>query len=113
VSGSETFDVIVIGFGYAGAVASIEAHDAGATVLLIEKQAGPGGISVCSAGGLRIARGAEHAYAYLAATNAGTAPEPVLRRLAEGMTGLADYVKRLAAPSGATVSVPNASEANQ
>ena len=102
---SEIFDVIVIGFGYAGAVAAIEAHDAGAAVLLLEKQPDPGGISVCSAGGLRIANSAERAYAYLAATNAGTAPEPVLRRLAEGMTGLADHVKRLAAPSGATVSV--------
>jgi succinate dehydrogenase/fumarate reductase flavoprotein subunit len=105
VSGSETFDVIVIGFGYAGAIAAIEAHDAGASVLLLEKEPDPGGISVCSAGGLRIARSAEDAYAYLAATNAGTAPEPVLRRLAEGMTGLADYVRRLGAASGAVVSV--------
>jgi succinate dehydrogenase/fumarate reductase flavoprotein subunit len=105
VSGDNTYDVIVIGFGYAGAVAAIEAHDAGASVLLIEKQPDPGGISVCSAGGLRIANNAESAFAYLAATNAGTTPEAVLRRLAEDMTSLADYVKRLAAPSGATVSV--------
>jgi succinate dehydrogenase/fumarate reductase flavoprotein subunit len=102
---SEVFDVIVIGFGYAGAIAAIEAHDAGASVLMLEKQPDPGGISVCSAGGLRIAKSAEAAYAYLAATNAGTAPEPVLRRLAEGMIGLADYVKRLAAPTRAVVSV--------
>src|SRR6266436_2312758 len=105
MSGTETFDVIIIGFGYAGAIAAIEAHDAGASVLIVEKQPDPGGISVCSAGGLRIARSAAEAYAYLAATNAGTAPEPVLRRLAEGMIGLADYIKRLAAPTGAVVSV--------
>ncbi len=105
MSGTETFDVIVIGFGYAGAIAAIEAHDAGASVLIVEKQPDPGGISVCSAGGLRIAKSAEDAYAYLAATNAGTAPEPVLRRLAEGMTGLADYIQRLAAPTRAVVSV--------
>jgi succinate dehydrogenase/fumarate reductase flavoprotein subunit len=104
-SSADTFDVIVIGFGYAGAVAAIEAHDAGASVLILEKQPDPGGISVCSAGGLRIAKSAEHAYAYLAATNAGTAPEPVLRRLAQGMTGLADYVRRLAAGTSAVVSV--------
>jgi choline dehydrogenase-like flavoprotein len=85
-SGSEAFDVIVIGFGYAGAIAAIEAHDAGASVLILEKQTDPGGISVCSAGGLRIAKSAADAYAYLAATNAGTAPEPVLRRLAEIMS---------------------------
>lgn len=104
-SDPEAFDVIVIGFGYAGAIAAIEAHDAGCSVLLLEKQPDPGGISVCSAGGLRIAKSAADAYAYLAATNAGTAPEPVLRRLADGMTGLADYVKRLAATTGAVVSV--------
>jgi succinate dehydrogenase/fumarate reductase flavoprotein subunit len=106
VSGvSEAFDVIVIGFGYAGAVAAIEAHDAGASVLMFEKQPDPGGISVCSAGGLRIAKNADDAYAYLAATNAGTAPEPVLRRLANGMVGLADYVRRLAVSTRAVVSV--------
>jgi succinate dehydrogenase/fumarate reductase flavoprotein subunit len=89
-SGSEAFDVIVVGFGYAGAIAAIEAHDAGASVLLLEKEPDPGGISVCSAGGLRIARNAEDAYAYLTATNAGTAPEPVLCQLAQGMLGLAE-----------------------
>src|SRR5690606_21421494 len=31
-------DVVVIGFGGAGACAAIEAHDAGAEVLLLEKQ---------------------------------------------------------------------------
>jgi succinate dehydrogenase/fumarate reductase flavoprotein subunit len=102
---SETFDVIVVGFGYAGAVAAIEAHDAGASVLLLEKQPDPGGISVCSAGGLRIARSAQAALAYLSKTNGGTAPEPVLRRLADGMTGLADYVRGLAASTGAVVGV--------
>jgi len=109
-SGSEAFDVIVVGFGYAGAIAAIEAHDAGASVLLLEKQPDPGGISICSAGGLRIAKSAEDAYAYLAATNAGTAPEPVLRRLAEGMTGLPDYVRRLAATVRAVVSVRHVDE---
>jgi succinate dehydrogenase/fumarate reductase flavoprotein subunit len=104
-SGSEAFDVIVVGFGYAGAIAAIEAHDAGASVLLLEKESDPGGISVCSAGGLRIARNAEDAYAYLTATNAGTAPEPVLRQLARGMLGLADYVRDLGAAINAVVSV--------
>ena len=39
-------DVVVVGYGYAGAVAAIEAHDAGADVLLIEKMPDPGGISI-------------------------------------------------------------------
>jgi 3-oxosteroid 1-dehydrogenase len=35
-------DVIVVGFGAAGACAAIEAHDSGAHVILIEKQAADG-----------------------------------------------------------------------
>ena len=102
------YDVIVIGFGFAGGMAAIAAHDAGARVLLLEKQPDPGGISVCSAGGVRIARDAEAAFAYLAATNAGTAPETLLRVLAHGMTGLADVVRRLAEPCDAVVGVRDA-----
>ncbi len=44
----ETFDVIVVGYGFGGAVAAINAHDSGAEVLLAEKMPNPGGISICS-----------------------------------------------------------------
>jgi succinate dehydrogenase/fumarate reductase flavoprotein subunit len=99
------WDVIVVGYGYAGGVAAIEAHDAGARVLLLEKMPHPGGISVCSAGGIRIAFDAKRALAYLLETNGGTTPEPVLRALAEGMVELHDYLRRLAKVSGAWVDV--------
>jgi succinate dehydrogenase/fumarate reductase flavoprotein subunit len=72
----ETFDVVVVGFGLAGAITAIEAHDAGATVLLVEKEPNPGGISICAGGGVRIADDAAKAFAYLKATNAGTTPSP-------------------------------------
>ena len=52
----ETVDVVVVGYGFAGAVSAISAHDAGASVLLLEKMADPGGISVCAGGGLRLSR---------------------------------------------------------
>ena len=77
--------IIVVGFGFAGGVAAIEAHDAGARVLIVEKQPDPGGISVCSAGGIRVAEDAADALAYLEATNADTTPRPVPERLALGM----------------------------
>ena len=50
MQGLET-DVLVIGFGGAGASAAIEAHDAGAQVVLLEKMPQPGGntrLSNCS-----------------------------------------------------------------
>ena len=58
-----TVDVIVVGAGYAGCVAAIAAHDAGAGVRLLEKAQDPGGISICSVGGVRIADDAEEALA--------------------------------------------------
>ena len=105
---NEHFDVVVVGFGYAGAAAAIAAHDAGARVLLLEKQATPGGISVCSAGGVRCTHRPADALAYLLATNGGTTPEPVLRVLAEGMAELPALIAALAAPLGATSAVRKA-----
>jgi succinate dehydrogenase/fumarate reductase flavoprotein subunit len=65
---TETFDVVVVGFGLAGAIAAIEAHDRGARVLILEKQTVPGGISICAGGGVRIADDADRATEYLDAS---------------------------------------------
>ncbi|MFI9503866.1 FAD-binding protein [Nocardia sp. NPDC052566] len=46
----ETADVIVVGFGIAGACAAIGAAEAGAKVLLLERTSAPGGASALSAG---------------------------------------------------------------
>jgi succinate dehydrogenase/fumarate reductase flavoprotein subunit len=102
---NEVFDVVVAGFGYAGGITAIAAHDAGASVLLLEKQRAAGGISVCSAGGVRCSIRPVDALQYLLATNGGTTPEPVMRALAEGMAELPDFVRALAAPMGAGVSI--------
>lgn len=45
-------DVVIVGTGYAGLAAAIEAHDAGAQVLLIEKSQVIGGNSVIASGAL-------------------------------------------------------------
>lgn len=99
----ETFDVIVVGYGYAGAIAAIEAHDAGAKVLLLEKMRSPGGISILSGGAVRTAQNADDAFAYLKETNAGTTPDDVIRTLAEGMVWAPEYVRKLADAVGAVV----------
>jgi len=99
----ETFDVIVLGYGFAGALAAITAADEGAKVLLAEKAPNPGGISICSGGSMRGAHDADAAFAYLKATNGGRTPDDVLRVLADGMAGIDAEVQRLAKVSNATV----------
>ena len=99
----EAADVVVVGYGYAGAVAAIEAHDAGADVLLIEKMPDPGGISITSGGNVRIVEDAEEGFRHLQATNAATTPDPVLRALAAGMADIPAYFEKLARVSEATI----------
>jgi len=102
------WDVAVVGCGYAGAVAAIEAHDAGARVVVVEKAAVPGGISICSAGGVRFAKRADRALDYLLATNADTTPSPVLETLARGMVELPDQIRKLAKVNDAVVTLRDA-----
>lgn len=93
-------DVVVVGYGLAGAASAIVAHDANANVLLLEKMPHPGGISILSGGGIAFARNAESAFTYLKRTCNGTTPDDVLRPLAEGMVQVIDLIKELAEVSG-------------
>ncbi|MBX9811526.1 MAG: FAD-dependent oxidoreductase [Burkholderiales bacterium] len=92
----EHTDIVVAGYGFAGGAAAIAAADAGKKVLLLEKMAVPGGISICSGGGLRVASNPEKAFAYLEATNAGSIPDELLRAFAQEMTKLPGYFTKLA-----------------
>ena len=92
----EHTDIVVAGYGFAGGAAAIAAADAGKKVLLMEKMAVPGGISICSGGGLRVASNPEKAFAYLEATNAGSIPDELLRAFAQEMTKLPGYFTKLA-----------------
>jgi succinate dehydrogenase/fumarate reductase flavoprotein subunit len=99
----EQWDVIVVGFGFAGGAAAIAAHDAGAKVLLIEKMPDPGGISICSGGGVRAILDYEPGLAYLKATSGGDVPDDVLATMARGMTELEPYFRKLAEVNGAEI----------
>ena len=105
------FDMVIVGYGYAGGIAAIEAHDAGARVLLIDKMANPGGISVCSYGAMRSAHDGGAAFRYLKATCGGRTPDDVLKVLADGMAGIEHYLRGLAVVNGAVVT-PRAKVAN-
>jgi len=98
-------DIIVVGFGAAGGVAAIEAHDAGAATIILEKMSDPGGLSAVSAGGIRVCNDVEECYQYLLATSGGRTPDNIMRGLAEGMFEAPAYVRKLAEVSGAEVKV--------
>ncbi len=91
------FDVIVVGGGGAGLAAAIEARAAGAEVLLIEKNASPGGSTAWSIGSvtatgtphqarLGIVDRADDHWADMAAFNGNldSRDNPVLRRILAG-----------------------------
>ncbi|WP_373086615.1 FAD-binding protein [Sneathiella sp.] len=98
-------DVVVVGFGAAGGVTAIETHDAGSSVIILEKMLFPGGLSAVSAGGIRVSEDAEEAFSYLKATCGGRTPDDILRVIADGMTEIPDYIRGLAKLSNATVKV--------
>jgi flavocytochrome c len=52
---NQIYDVVVIGSGFAGLAAAIEARRAGATVVVLEKMKAPGGNSAISDGGIAAA----------------------------------------------------------
>ncbi|MSP40265.1 MAG: FAD-binding protein [Deltaproteobacteria bacterium] len=93
-------DVVVVGYGFAGGVSAITAHDSGAKVLILEKMPHPGGISILSGGGVAVARNAESSFRYLKRTCNNTTPDEVLWPLAEGMVEISDWIKELAKVSG-------------
>jgi succinate dehydrogenase/fumarate reductase flavoprotein subunit len=99
----KVFDVVVVGYGFAGGVSAIWAAEGGAKVLLAEKAEKPGGISICSGGAMRSAHNAEDAFAYLKATNAGRTPDDVLLELAKGMAGMEAQMRQLAAVCNAEI----------
>jgi succinate dehydrogenase/fumarate reductase flavoprotein subunit len=90
------FDVVVIGYGCAGACAAIHAAEAGARVLLVEKMPHHGGLTMLCSGYLRVATDAAKAAAYLKATNGGRASPQLIQVLAEGMTEIPRFMEELA-----------------
>ena len=100
---SETVDIVVLGFGLGGGIAALNAAQAGAKTLLLEKSTVPGGLSICSYGAVRSAHDPEQAFAYLQTTNGGRTPDDVVRALADGMCGLEAYVRELAQINDARV----------
>jgi succinate dehydrogenase/fumarate reductase flavoprotein subunit len=89
-------DVLIVGYGAAGANAAIAAHDAGARALIIEKLAFPGGNSGVCAGAMVIPETIEEAVRYYRALSFGTVDEEMIRAFAEEMVGIPRLLTSLA-----------------
>ena len=81
-------DVLIVGYGAAGANAAIAAHDAGARALIVEKMGFPGGNSGVCAGAMVIPETLEEAVRYYRALSFGTVDEEMIRAFAEEMVGI-------------------------
>lgn len=91
----DEIDVLIVGYGAAGANAAIAAHDAGARVLIFEKLAAGGGNSAVCAGAMVVPKTLEDALAYYRALSCGTAGEAMIRSFAEAMVAIPDLLSRL------------------
>ena len=96
-------DVVVAGYGYAGGVAAITAHDLGAKVLLLEKMGHPGGNSILSGGFFRIANDVDKAFAYLKRMCLNTVPDDVIYEFARELVSLPRFIQELAKINGTVV----------
>lgn len=91
-------DVLVIGFGGAGASAAISAKDAGSDVLIVEKMPAAGGNTAVSAGGFMIPDDLNEAYKYLKASYSYSHAEmddELLKTFVQGTGELRDWLSSL------------------
>ena len=90
--------VVCVGYGGAGAVAAIEAHDAGASVLILEKMAHGGGNTLVSAGGVLSPTDAADSFTYITSlyqfSHSDTDPGLVKAFADESVKNI-DYLKSL------------------
>ncbi|MFC2005902.1 FAD-dependent oxidoreductase [Chloroflexota bacterium] len=87
-------DVVVVGYGAAGATAAITAHDNGASVLLVEKMPAGGGNSRVSGGNILIPESMEFAR-YLETLNYGTTEKEIIEVFVESAMTHGDWIKEL------------------
>jgi len=88
-------DVVIVGYGAAGANAAIAAHDAGARVVVVEKCASGGGNSALCAGAMVLPGDLDTARAYYHALAAGTADAAMVHAFADAMMGMPALLARL------------------
>jgi succinate dehydrogenase/fumarate reductase flavoprotein subunit len=93
-------DVVVVGYGPAGASAAIAAHDAGASVVIVEAAAYGGGNARYS-GGFLFDLPEAHAVDHLDALCFGRTDRPVLEAYADGLHGIDRWLTSLGGATAA------------
>lgn len=105
-----TVDVLVVGFGCAGACAAIEAAEAGADVLVVDRAGGPGGTSAQSGGFLYLGGGtalqralgyedsAENMFRYMMAACGPDPDEALVAPYCEGSAAHFDWIAARGVP---------------
>lgn len=96
-------DVVVVGYGLAGATAAVAAHDAGASVLLMEKLGVAGGNSILAGGGFIYSTDVKEAFKYLKACSGDRVDEDVINFMARGLVEFPSYLNQFAEAVGATI----------
>ena len=86
------FDIIVVGAGGAGAVAAIEAADRGASVLMLEAAAHPGGNTQISGGTIRLIDDPDMAVEHLCHLAQGATPRAVIESFVSGMVEIEGWI---------------------
>lgn len=88
----EIADVVVVGFGGAGAAAAITAHDLGASVVVLEKAADGGGSTGVSGGNIRLIKDAAGAVEHLAALVGEGTPRETVEAYVDGLGELIGWL---------------------
>ncbi len=88
----ESFDIVVVGGGGAGAVAAIEAADRGASVLIVEAMASPGGNTQISGGTIRLVADAPMAVEHLMHLAQGATPRAVMEAFITGLVEIEGWI---------------------
>ncbi len=96
-------DVLVAGYGLAGAISAIEAASRGKRVLMVEKAALPGGLSVLSGGFLKCIKQVDKAIEYLKRLSADRVDQALVESFAVGLSENEDYLTDLCRINASTV----------
>ncbi|MDP2645141.1 MAG: FAD-dependent oxidoreductase, partial [Desulfobacterales bacterium] len=103
ISWDKEIDTVVVGFGYAGAVAAIQSHDSGAKTLVLEKEGHPAGCSSASGGAMMICTDVKKMFGYLKYSAGGIVSDELLHVFCEELYKNPSYLDELCKPYNATV----------